>query len=53
MFFPRPTLRRTETVDLGDVSLLPGLVEGHTHIPCPPRIDAFDIISEEPNANRR
>ena len=38
-----------QTVDLGDVSLLPGLVEGHTHIPCPPRVDAFDIISEEPN----
>lgn len=38
------------TVDLGDVSLMPGLVEGHTHIPCPPRVDAFDIISEEPNA---
>ena len=38
-----------ETVDLGDVSLLPGLVEGHTHIPCPPRVDAFDIISVEPN----
>ena len=39
-----------ETVDLGDVSLLPGLVEGHTHIPCPPRVDAFDIISQEENA---
>lgn len=38
------------TVDLGDVSLMPGLVEGHTHIPCPPRVDAFDIISQEPNA---
>ena len=38
-----------EVVDLGDVSLLPGLVEGHTHIPCPPRVDAFDIISQEPN----
>ena len=38
-----------ETIDLGDVSLLPGLVEGHTHIPCPPRVDAFDIISAEPN----
>ena len=38
-----------ETVDLGDVSLLPGLVEGHTHITCPPRVDAFDIISQEPN----
>ena len=38
-----------EIVDLGDVSLLPGLVEGHTHIPCPPRVDAFDIISQEPN----
>ncbi len=38
-----------EIVDLGDVSLLPGLVEGHTHIPCPPRVDAFEIISDEPN----
>ena len=38
-----------ETVELGDVSLMPGLVEGHTHIPCPPRVDAFDIISVEPN----
>ena len=37
-----------QTVDLGDVSLLPGLIEAHTHIPCPPRVDAFDIISEEP-----
>ena len=36
------------TTDLGDVSLLPGLIEAHTHIPCPPRVDAFDIISEEP-----
>ncbi len=39
-----------ETIELGDVSLLPGLVEGHTHIPCPPRVDAFDIISQEENA---
>ena len=39
-----------ETIDLGDVSLMPGLVEGHTHIPCPPRVDAFDIISQEENA---
>ncbi len=38
-----------EVVDLGEVSLLPGLVEGHTHIPCPPRVDAFDIISAEAN----
>ena len=38
-----------ETIDLGDVSLMPGLVEGHSHIPCPPRVDAFDIISNEPN----
>ena len=38
-----------ETVDLGNVSLLPGLVEGHTHIPCPPRVDAFEIISQEAN----
>ena len=37
-----------QTIDLGDVSLLPGLIEAHTHIPCPPRVDAFDIISEEP-----
>lgn len=37
-----------QTTDLGDVSLLPGLIEAHTHIPCPPRVDAFDIISEEP-----
>ena len=36
------------TTDLGDVSLLPGLIEAHTHIPCPSRVDAFDIISEEP-----
>lgn len=37
------------TLNLGDVSLLPGVVEGHSHIPCPPRVDAFDIISAEPN----
>ena len=36
------------TTDLGDVSLLPGLIEAHSHIPCPPHVDAFDIISEEP-----
>ncbi len=34
--------------DLGDVSLLPGLIEAHSHIPCPPRVDAFDIITSEP-----
>lgn len=48
---PAADAPREEVVDLGDVSLLPGLVEGHTHIPCPPRVDAFDIISDEPNAH--
>ena len=36
-----------ETVDLGDVSLLPGLVEAHSHVPCPPQVDAFDLITQE------
>ena len=46
---PAADAPQAEVVDLGDVSLLPGLVEGHTHLPCPPRVDAFDIISDEPN----
>ena len=37
-----------QTTDLGDVSLLPGLIEAHSHIPCPPRVDAFEIITAEP-----
>ena len=37
------------TTDLGDVSLLPGLVEAHTHVSCPPRVDAFDVITGEPS----
>lgn len=37
-----------QTVDLGEVSLLPGLVEAHSHISCPPRVDAFDVITAEP-----
>ena len=37
------------TLDLGDAAILPGLVEGHAHLSCPPVPGAFDIVSTEPH----
>lgn len=37
------------TLDLGDAAILPGLVEGHAHLSCPPVPGAFDIVSAEPH----
>ncbi len=37
------------TLNMGDVSVLPGIVEGHAHLSCPPVPGAFDIVSAEPH----
>lgn len=37
------------TLKLGDVSVLPGTVEGHAHLSCPPVPGAFDVVSAEPH----
>ena len=37
------------TLKLDRVSLLPGIVEGHAHLSCPPVPGAFDVVSTEPH----
>ena len=37
------------TFKLGGLSLLPGTVEGHAHLSCPPVPGAFDVVSAEPH----
>ena len=37
------------TLKLDRVSLLPGVVEGHAHLSCPPVPGAFDVVSTEPH----
>ena len=39
-------------MDLGDVSLLPGLIEAHSHIPCPPRVDRVRDHHQRARAER-
>lgn len=47
---PRDTAETHRIYDLGDVSLLPGLVDVHAHMHCSATPDAYDLVTTEPLA---
>ncbi len=47
---PSDIASKREVFDLGDVSLLPGLVDAHCHMHCSATLDAQKLIFEEDNA---
>lgn len=41
--------RAADVQDLGDVSLLPGLIDAHSHMHCSATPDAYDLVTSEPD----